>query len=380
MAELTEAGTLALHPAVFCVERDYQIIFLCRVRALASVTVAGVTYTDSWNGVMRTDTLVHKIRVPAAALNAARHYDVNLAPLADHCNYYPKPEPTEVYGYDFVPVPDDPGTPVRMYVLADTHGQVDAPVRAALASGHMDVLILDGDIGDSADTVDMITTLHRLASGITGGHFPVIYARGNHDTRGHNAEHLCGYVPTRVGAENGTTAYSFRLGPVWGLVLDAGEDKADDRIEYGGVCDSPVFRRAQTVYMKSLIADKASEYQAEGVRYRVAVCHMPFHYSCHGFSQTTPDIYAEWVHLLNEMGIQVLLCGHMHHMDELDGSIFDGDEKPAFPTLLCAAMDGEPKRRVERWIPGTYTGTAVICRDGKVLHEFTNHEGKQITL
>lgn len=380
MAVLTEAGTLALHPAVCCVEKDYQIIFLCRKQALASVTVAGVTYTDSLNGVMRTDTLVHKIRVPAAALDAAKHYDVNIAPLADHCNYYPKPEPTEVYGYDFVPVPSDPDTPVRMYVLADTHGYVDAPVKAALASGPVDALILDGDIGDSADTVDMITTMHRLASAITEGRIPVIYARGNHDTRGHNAEHLPDYTPIRKGAENGTTAFSFRLGPVWGLVLDAGEDKPDGCVEYGGVCDFPVFRRAQTDYFKSLIADRKNEYEAEGVRYRVAVCHMPFHYSRHGFANTTPDIYAEWVHLLNEMGIQVLLCGHMHHMDELDGSIFAGDEKPAFPTLLCAAMDGEPKRRAERWIPGTYTGTAVTCRDGEVLHEFTNHEGKEITL
>ncbi len=380
MAELTETGCLCLHPAVCAVEDDYEIIFLCREKALASVTVAGVTYTDSRCGVMRTDTLVHKVRVPAAALNAARHYDVNVAPLKDHCNYYPKPEPTEVFGYDFRPVPDDPDTPVRMYVLADTHGCVDAPVQAALSCGGMDALILDGDIGDSADTVDMITTMHRLASAITKGSFPVIYARGNHDTRGHNAEHLLDFVPVRKGEDNGVTAFTFRLGPVWGLVLDAGEDKADDRIEYGGVCDFPVFRRAQTAYFKSLIAGKAHEYEADGVKYRIAVCHMPFHYSQHGFAQTTPDIYAEWVHLLNEMGVQVLLCGHMHHMDELDGSIFAGEEKPAFPTLLCAAMDGEPKRRAERWIPGTYTGTLVTCAGGEVLHEFTNHRGEAVTL
>ena len=91
---MTDIPCLALHPAVCAVEDGYEILLLCTCRALASVTIGETTYTDSNNGVMRTDTLVHKVRVPAAALNAARHYRVNLAPLADHCNYYPKPEPT----------------------------------------------------------------------------------------------------------------------------------------------------------------------------------------------------------------------------------------------------------------------------------------------
>ena len=92
---MTDIPCLALHPAVCAVEDGYEILLLCTCRALASVTIGETTYTDSNNGVMRTDTLVHKVRVPAAALNDARHYRVNLAPLADHCNYYPKPEPTQ---------------------------------------------------------------------------------------------------------------------------------------------------------------------------------------------------------------------------------------------------------------------------------------------
>lgn len=366
--------SLVCHPAVCMVEKNYEIIFLCDCKALASVTVAGVTYTDSWCGVMRTDTLVHKVTVPADALDAAGCYTVNIAPLEDHCNYYPKPEPTQIYPYVFRPVPKDGDAPIEMYVLADTHGDAVTPAKAALCRTQNQVLILNGDIGDSADTVDMITTMHRLASTITGGEYPVIYARGNHDTRGHNAEHLADYVPTR----NGTTYFSFRQGPVWGVVLDAGEDKPDGSIEYGGVCDFPVFRRAQTEYLKSLIANKATEYEAEGVRYRVAICHMPFHQSCHSFSQTTPDIYAAWVHLLNEMGIQLMLCGHDHVIDRLGPEMFAGEEKPTFPTVLCAVMEGHPERGKSYWTPGQYTGCAVRFEGGKITSTFTNHEGEVI--
>ncbi len=369
-------GCLALHPAVCCVGHSYEIILLCDRRTLASATVGDVTYTDNNNGVMRTDTLVHKIRVPAWTLDTAGRYTVNLAPLADHCNYYLKPEPTQTFTYAFHPVPDDPEAPVRMFVLADTHGDAVTPARAALSCPGIQLLVLDGDIGASADTPDMITTLHRLVSDITRGELPVIYARGNHDTRGHNAEHLTDYVPTR----DGTTFYSFRQGPVWGVVLDAGEDKPDDSVEYGGVCDFPGFRRAQSAYLRELIAHRDSEYMAPGVRYRIAVCHMPFLYSRYSFTQTSPDIYAEWVGLLNEIGIQVMLCGHNHCLDELGSDVFSGVEKPAFPTLLCAVMDAAPVRGKDRWIPGQYTGTAVTCRDGRILHAFINQKGETVSL
>jgi hypothetical protein len=373
---MEETRCLVCHPAVCCVGREYEIILLCNRNALASVTVAGVTYTDNNNGVMRTDTPVHKIKVPGKALDTARQYTVNLAPLADHCNYYPKPEPTQTYTYAFYPVPQDTDLPVQMYVLADTHGDGNTPARAATALSGNQLLILDGDIGDSADTEDMITTMHRLASAVTGGTRPVIYARGNHDTRGHRAERLTDYVPTREGA----TFYSFRQGPVWGVVLDAGEDKPDASIEYGGVCDFPGFRQAQTAYLSSLIQNKEQEYEAEGVRYRIAICHMPFIDSRYAFSKTTPEIYAQWVSLLNRIGIQVLLCGHNHCLDELGAAVYEGAEKPSFPTLLCAAMAAHPGRGQETWIPGQYTGTCVVLRDGVITHTFTNQDGEIVTI
>lgn len=377
---ITDTSCLCLHPAVCAVERDYVIILLCREKALASVVIAGETYTDSINGVMRTDTLVHKIRVPMEALDRAGHYTVHVAPLADHCNYWAKPEPTQAYEYDFRPVPADTDAPVKLYVLADTHGNAVTPAEAALLREGLQVLVLNGDIGDSADTPDMITTLHRIASTVTKGEIPVVYARGNHDTRGHNAEHLADYTPTRRGAENGATAFSFRLGPVWGLVLDAGEDKPDGVAEYGGVIDMPVFRRAQTEYFKSLIADKANEYEADGVKYRIAVCHMPFQWSSWSFSKTTPEIYAEWIHILNEMNIQLFLCGHMHWLEEVDGSIYEGEEKPAFPTILCGTWDDHPKSGVTRWVGGEYTGTEVTCADGKLSWIYTNSKGETVQI
>lgn len=380
-----ENGLLVYHPAVcmsgksgyLCADYTYTVIFVCRKPALASVTVGDMTFTDSVNGVMRSDTLIHRVTVPAPVLDKYRHYTVHIAPLADHCNYYPKPEPTVSIEYGFVPVTETAET-VSFYVLADTHGDSGAPAEAAsnCPGGIPDLLVLDGDIGDSADTPDMILTFHRLVSKVTGGTRPVVYARGNHDTRGHNAEHLNEYVPTC----DGRTFYTFRAGPVWGIVLDAGEDKPDGCIEYGGVIDMPPFRRAQTAFLDSVIQNAKDEYAAPGVTHRIAVCHMPFMLSRHRFSQTTPDIYDEWIARLNQIGVEVMLCGHMHWIDRPDASSYTGPTPLGFRTVLCATMDGNPSYRTDRWIPGSYTGCHVVFSGQTITETFTNHRGEILPL
>ena len=147
-----ETASLVCHPGVFLIEQDYEIILLCDKPAMASVVVDGRTFTDNVNGVMRSDTDVHKIKIPTALLDKAKTYRVHITPLADHCNYYPKPDPTEAYEYPFTPVPTEGD--VKAYVLADTPGQVTTPAETALAHGPIDLLLLLGDIGDSAANKD----------------------------------------------------------------------------------------------------------------------------------------------------------------------------------------------------------------------------------
>ena len=364
--------TLVYHPGVFLVEQDYEIILICRRDALASVVVDGLTFTDNVNGVMRTDTDVHKIKVPMALLDKARHYRVHLAPLADHCNYYPKPDPTEAYEYDFTPVPSE--GKVEAYVLADTHGDAVIPAETALLREHIDLLILLGDIGDSAATKEQIITLHRLTAMVTKGRFPALYIRGNHDTRGYMAEHLMDYIPTRSGA----TYFTFRAGPVWGVVLDCGEDKPDDSIEYGGVADYVGFRHAQTAYLRSLVANAQNTYAAEGITRRVALCHINFTRTDRPFNDHNPEIYEAWIAALNEIGIDLLICGHEHKIGVQPDSDYHGDPLPTFKTLLTATHRDHPEYLRGSNKPGEYTGTALTFTDDGITHKFTNHCGETL--
>ena len=372
-----ESASLACHPGVFLIEQDYEIILLCNKPAMASVVVNGRTFTDNVNGVMRSDTDVHKIKIPMALLDTARAYRVHITPLADHCNYYPKPSPTEAYEYPFTPVPATGD--VKAYVLADTHGQVTTPAETALAHGQIDLLILLGDIGDSAATKDQVTTLHYLTAAITEGTFPAVYVRGNHDTRGYMAEHLHEYIPTRGGA----TYYTFRAGSVWGVVLDCGEDKPDTNIEYGlpetgGVANFLPFREAQTDYLRGLMENAAATYNAEGVTRRVALCHINFTSTDRPYNDKNPALYDTWIGCLNEIGIDMLICGHEHRVGRQPDSYFHGDPTPAFPTLLTSAHCDNPAPMGGGHKPGEYTGTAITFTQDGVQYVFTNHKGEEL--
>ncbi|MBQ3507128.1 MAG: metallophosphoesterase [Clostridia bacterium] len=372
-----EEPTLAYHPGVFLIEQAYEIILICRRNALASVVVDGLTFTDNVNGVMRTDTEVHKIKVPMELLDKARRYRVHLAPLADHCNYYPKPSPTEAYEYDFTPVPTE--GPVEAYVLADTHGDAVAPAEAVLRHGPIDLLILLGDIGDSAATREQVTTLHRLTAAVTEGRFPAVYVRGNHDTRGYMAEHLSDYIPTRDGA----TYYTFRAGPIWGVVLDCGEDKPDTNIEYGlpetgGVANFLPFRNAQTQYLRDLIANADITYNAEGITHRIALCHINFTYTDRPYNDKNPTLYEKWIAALNEIGIDMLICGHEHKVGIQPADYFHGIPVPRFDTLLTAARQDHPEPLKGGHKPGEYTGTALTFTKNGITHVFTNHVGDKL--
>ncbi|MBE6585481.1 MAG: metallophosphoesterase [Ruminococcaceae bacterium] len=365
--------TLTYHPGVFMVEDDYEIIFICRRPALASVVVDGMTFTDNMNGVMCTDTEVHKIKVPMILLDQAKKYRVHLAPLADHCNYYPKPEPTEVYEYCFTPVPAE--GKIEVFVLADTHGDAVTPAQAALSRSRIDMLMLVGDIGDSAATRDQVVTLHRLAAEITKGEIPALYVRGNHDTRGYMAENLGDYIPLR----DGKTYYTFRAGSVWGVVLDCGEDKPDTSIEYGspeygGVADFLPFRHAQTAYLKSLVAK--GDFKDQSIRHRIAVCHINFTDSGRAYQDKNPEIYEEWIACLNQMEIDLLICGHHHAVGEQTPNFFTGNPKPTFNTLLTAARLDHPIPLKGGHKAGEYTGTAITFEENGIKRVFVNHLGE----
>ena len=78
---------------------------------------------------------------------------------------------------------------------------------------------------------------------------PILFTRGNHETRGVFADSLGDYFPGRDGRFYGI----YRYGDVCILLLDCGEDKPDDHAEYNGLADYDAYRAEECAWLKKAV-------------------------------------------------------------------------------------------------------------------------------
>ncbi len=358
----TKAGMLATAPAVFAVGEEYQIIAESSVPSLFSVKVGEETYFDAANGIMRSMCGMHRVTVPMTALNEAKAYTVCVTPVEKRRSYFTRTGETAGIRYPFYPVPEKN---VRAYHIADCHNLTDEPVAAARAFGVSDFLILNGDVLDNSDSPDKFANIYRICAELTEGSRPVVFSRGNHDMRGEYAERFAEYTPN----DRGNTFYSFRLGSVWGVVLDCGEDKADDHPEYGRTVACHSFRLRQTAFLKTLAARAREEFRAPGVSTRIVIAHIPFTEKFEPPFSIEEDIYRTWCAILKEhIRPHLMLFGHTHKLEvRRPGPTKDGLALPC-PAVIGSEIAGE-----KYW-----AGCGMTFSDGGAELVFTDSRGAEI--
>ena len=357
-------------PCVFVVGNEYQIAFNTTEFGIAWVEVNGREYRDSTNGLMRSETLIHKVSVPMSELDTARCYRVCFRALPERRPYFPELGPLETADYAFYPV--DFERDVHAYMLADTHSRIEAPCRAASYFGDaLDMLILNGDIPAESATPESIRGIYDITSALTGGRLPVVFARGNHDYRGRVATDLPQYIGTR----DGQTYFTFRIGCLWGICLDCGEDKNDSDVEYGGLVDCHDMRLHETDYIKQVIANAESEYLAPGIKYRIAICHLPFTTKLVECGDPKfnieVDIFTEWTELLNQMKLDAMFSGHTHKLD----TVLPGSALMRMPANCPVYIGSEPIRpeHPDPDRPGAqFVGTAITLANGCISVKYTS--------
>lgn len=350
-----------LTPIVFAVNCEYQIMMYVESPSLMWVQVGDRTFYDESNGIMRSNVTIHRVYVPMELLDKEKSYRVFIRKVIDRKPYFPEFEDVVETAYDFRPVPTS--GKVRGYHVSDSHNRVDGPTVAADCYGNIDFLVLNGDLADHTHSVENCLVFYKIASKITKGNIPTIFSRGNHDTRGVMAERFCEYTPT----DRGKTYYTFRIGCVWGIVLDCGEDKVDEHKEYGGTVCFHQFREKETEFIKDVIARAEEEYLAEGVQYRLVIAHNPFTVIHKAPFDIEQDLYREWIRLIGEnIRPHALLGGHMHCLkvirpgDDLDhfGQLF--------PTVVGSVVKGQDPY---------YAGAGFELQKERMIITFTDSQG-----
>lgn len=342
-------------PAVFAVGDQYQIMVEVEKESMMSVIVGNKTYYDASNGIMNSLSPIHRVSVPIPQLDSARHYTVCITPIIKRKPYYTEVESVQEFSFEFRPVPDKE---IRIYHISDAHNNTCLPTKAARAFGTIDLLVLNGDIIDHCDAPENFSNIFKICEALTNGNIPVISSRGNHDMRGNFAEKFAEYTPNC----NGNTYYTFRLGKLWGIVLDCGEDKDDSHIVYGSTVACHDFRQRQTEFLKEIIKNAREEYEAPGITTRLVISHNPFTHQLGEPFNIESDIYAEWASLLSAcVKPHLMLCGHTHECKLINvGEPGDHLGQPC--TLLIGSVLEDD----------VFTGAGLSITDDKISIAFTN--------
>lgn len=353
------------HPTVCAVGNEYQIIVPVKFNMLFSVIVGNKEYFNHSNGIRISTTKIQRVTVPMAELDREKKYTVVCQRMKKRLAYRSITNKTVTkIEYEFNPVEKTEN--INIFQIADSHGFIDEACAAAKNFGKkIDLLILNGDIANSSATFDEIITCYKIASNITEGTVPCIISRGNHDLRGRYAEVLVDHMPNR----NGNSYYTFKVGCIWGILVDCGEDKVDSHEEYGGTICCHQYRQDVTDYIKEII--EKEEYSQDGIKYRLVLSHVPFPFKCEPPFDIEPEIYTQWCRLLKEnVKPDMLLAGHLHEcgIGEFGGR-YDTYGQP------CRVIVGSDLRK-KNGIIQEYTAMGVILKKDIAEVDFSSSKGR----
>lgn len=361
----------ATTPIVYAVGKNYQIMVPVLRETLMWVEIGGICYYDDVNGILRSNCTTHRMTVPMGILDEAREYKICYRIVNERKPYYS--DVSEIFEYVSAFYPVQTERP-RFFHIADAHNEVEKPVAAAKAFGKIDFLILNGDLPDHSGDIKNFTTIHRIAAEITDGEIPVVFSRGNHDMRGIYAENIAEHTPT----DGGRSYYTFRLGSIWGMVLDCGEDKPDDHIEYAHTICCEAFRKRQTEFIKNVIVKANKEYESEGVKQKIVILHDPFtEYLPDQISPVDMETYQAWAKLLREyIKPNAMICGHVHQAYVTNC----GDELDHLGQSCPVVVGSAPGTRISLasrgvWVKDTYVGVGFEVRNDKISVDFVGNDG-----
>ncbi len=279
-----------------------------RVEYRPETSTRWLTNNSVHHGLVDADVTVHNVKLAGLEAGTPYRYRVVSREIVEFKAY------KVTYGatvaspeYHFTTL--DARKPVTSFVVVNDRHEHVVPLAASLAKvewNNVDLVFLNGDMVNSVrDEPQLYQCVVDPCVQSFATHTPLVYVRGNHDTRGGFARRLLDYFPT----DSGRYYYTLRQGPVAFLVLDSGEDKGDENNEYYGLVDFEPYLRRQVEWL----ARQIKEPGFRSAPFRICVMHIP--------PARKPDlkfIRRQWllenvVPLLNRGKVDLLICGHTHH-------------------------------------------------------------------
>lgn len=230
------AGSIEYGPWVTEAREDrVTICWMSEMPGMAYVELADGTKVWETFAGRRIFKRMHSVQIDGLEPGTELSYRVCGQELVDDSNARnPRFGDTYEGQWQRVKTFDPKATTCRFSVFNDIHMQLDKyrALAAQVDSAATDFLFLNGDIVSAGNYVADTLVRYELESlGTLPAGLPVLFARGNHEGRGNNAQLVADVFPN---ADPAPFYYTFRHGPVAFIVLDGGETSRSRSILYSG--------------------------------------------------------------------------------------------------------------------------------------------------
>ena len=304
---------------------------------------------DEMGGRLNSDSKIHSISVPYEHLRN-NIYSVGSTRVYEQYSYGSHRGKTVDSG-EYLFKYNDSETQTFL-VVSDWHTELGDAYEAISNLGDYDSVILLGDSSPGVDfEEEVVKNIVEFAGEVSKGAKPVIYARGNHETRGQYA----GKILDSLGLNE--FYYTTDIGPYSFIVLDSGEDKEDSHPEYGGMNNYGQYRADMMEWMKTVNFEND---KVIAISHSWTLCDVEKELSEKGWNE------------LDRLGTRLILSGHTHQC-RLLGSTESEDELSmlsAHPDII-GYMDGGKS-------DGGYVASRMtLSPDGFTLEAYNNN-GEQV--
>lgn len=323
-------------------EDGFTVVWISNVDAIGWVEVAPLDgqsfyYSDrpkfydmSGCGVQPIGT-THKIRVSGLDPGTAYRYRVMMKGVSSYPSQqeivYTKSYGANVYSAE----PPVARTLAKDYsevtfaVVNDVHGN-DATFRKLFSdkdrNSSFDFVLLNGDMTSYLTNArDIMSYYLRSAGELFAAETPVFAVRGNHEYRGKECVKWLDYYDF----PEGKPYYTFKYGKFFFIVLDSGEDKPDNDIEYNGTLCTDPYLAIEAEWLEEVVASE----DFKNAERRIVFSHIPPDTGKRAWHGNF-NMGKYFLPVLNEAGIDLMVCGHDHNFSFLKA----GESEARFPVFV----------------------------------------------
>lgn len=188
-----------------------------------------------------------------------------------------------------------------------------------------DFIVFNGDMVNNMRSHEQMYEACLMPATIaTKSSKPILFARGNHETRGKVSESYMDFFPT----DTGKPYFAKKIGKFFFVFLDSGEDKPDSDIEYSDTADFDNYRKNQAEWLKGIVEsdDFKNAYK------RIIITHIPPHWGTWHGSANFRKYFSP---VMKGKKIDVIFSGHLHG----EYKFYQPDENFDAPCVMNSNME-----------------------------------------